>query len=132
MRFSLLSDIIINNKMPSRKYLILIIVLIASNILFGYLYVSSKVAIRNLNTQIESQKTNAKIVLFTQLFMDKVLGGNKQVSFDDRLALENAVRDLNDKDIFDSWQSFTKAKDSNEVQNDFYSLFQLLLKKITV
>jgi len=110
---------------------ILFIVLLISNIIFAWLYVSSKVEIRSLQAKVESQKVNISVLSFTQLFMEKVLHGSKEVSFDDRLQLENSVRDLNDKEIFDSWQTFTKAKDSTEVQYDFYALFQLLLKKIT-
>jgi len=114
-----------------KKLVMLIIVLIISNTVLTYLYVSSKVKIRNLETVVATQEVNTKIVFFAQLFMNKVLSGSKEVSFDDRLRLENAVRDLNDKEIFDSWQIFTNAKNTTEVQQDFYNLFQLLLKKIT-
>ncbi len=95
------------------------------------MYLSSKVAVRALEQKVAAQEVNSKTLLFTQLFMDKVLGGAKEVSFDDRLQLENAVRGLNDAEVFNSWQNFTKAKDSAEVQRDFYALFQLLLKKIS-
>ncbi len=118
--------------MQNKKVKIALGVLILGNIVFGYLYLTSLVTVRKLESEVESQQANSKIITFTQLFMEKVLGGNKEVSFDDRLALENAVRDLNDKEIFDSWQNFTKAKNSGEVQTDFYALFQLLLKKISV
>jgi len=79
---------------------------------------------------IESQKINEKVFTFSQLFFDKVLQGEKEVSFDDRLELENAVRALNDKDIFNAWTKFTNAKDQGEVQKSFYNLFKLLLNKI--
>ncbi len=116
----------------SKTFIIILTILVISNILFIGMYVTSKVQVMNLEKQVAGQKSNSKIVTFTQLFMQKVLGGDKEVSFDDRFALEKAVRDLNDQEIFDSWQTFTKAKDSSEVQTDFYALFQLLLKKITV
>ena len=111
---------------------IIVIVLFISNIFFVWMFISLKISVRNLENKTSSQKVNANILNFTQLFMDKVLGGSKEVSFNDRLQLENSVRNLNDKEIFDSWQVFTKAKDSAEVQKDFYGLFQLLLKKITL
>ncbi len=116
----------------SNKLITLVIILLLGNIFFGWMYISSKVVVRSLETKIQSQKINSDVLLFTKLFMDKVLSGTKEVSFDDRLQLENAIRGLNDKEIFDSWQLFTKAKDQAQVQKNFYSLFQLLLKKITM
>ena len=109
---------------------VILTVLLIGNVFFAWTYVSSKVAVRKLEIATEKQKINTKILSFTQLFVEKVLSGTREVSFDDRLALENAVRDLNDKDIFESWQTFTKAKDSAEIQKDFYALFRLLLSKI--
>ncbi len=115
----------------TKVLVILVIVLFLSNIFFVWMLVSSKMSVRDLQTKVSSQKVNGDILNFTQLFVNKVLNGSKDVSFDDRLQLENAVRNLNDKQIFESWQIFTKATSSVEVQKDFYSLFQLLLKKIT-
>jgi hypothetical protein len=110
------------------KILIIIISLLAvSNIFFLYQY---RVSQRALNQIITQQQINAEILSFTELFMTKVLQGAKEVSFEDRLQLENAVRALNDQAIITAWQTFTKAKDSAEIQQDFYALFALLLKKI--
>lgn len=109
--------------------IILFLTLVFSNIFFGYQYLSS---IRVLDETIQKQQTNSSVLNFTQLFMAKVLRGGGVVSFEDRLLLENAVRALNDKAIFTCWEKFTKAKDQAEVQNDFYDLFELLLKKISV
>ena len=111
---------------------IVIVILIISNIFFAWKFLASEVTIKNLQTKIDSQKTNNQILLFTQLFMDKVLSGSKEVSFDDRLQLENSVRALNDKEVFDSWQTFTRASNQTQTQQDFYNLFKLLLKKITI
>jgi len=111
------------------KVLIIIlgICLIGSNLFFTYRYFS---VTKELELTTEKQKINISVLYFTQLFMAKVLRGGEVVSFDDRLQLENAVRDLSDKEIFGSWEKFTKAKDQAEVQTDFYDLFDLLLKKI--
>ena len=115
----------------SKVLIILVLLLVASTLFFAWKYTKSQVAIRSLETQVQSQTENTKILLFAQLFMDKVLAGSKEVSFEDRLALENSVRNLNDKEIFDSWQKFTAAKNADEAQQDFYALFQLLLKKMS-
>ena len=116
--------------MQSTKYLILLaVILLIGNIFFGYKYLENQKIIDQVN---KKQQINSNILSFTELFMDKVLNGTKEVSFEDRLQLENSVRELNDKEVYNSWQTFTKAKDSAEVQKDFYALFQLLLKKITL
>jgi len=107
--------------------ILLFVSLVTSNVFFVYEYM---VSMQTLEQTIEKQQINNNVLFFTQLFVDKVLHGTKEVSFEDRLQLENSVRKLNDKEVFESWQSFTNAKDQTEVQRDFYTLFQLLLKKI--
>lgn len=124
--------ILINNKMQKRTKIlitILFVILVISNIFFIYEYLLSS---RNMEIMIQKQQINSKILSFTQLFMDKVLQGSTTVSFDDRLQLENSVRALNDNEIFSSWQKFTNAKSQTEIQQDFYKLFDLLLKSIEI
>ena len=109
--------------------IILFISLIVGNVFFAYKYVLN---LRILEQTIKKQQINSNVLSFTELFMEKVLRGSASVSFDDRLQLENSVRALNDKDIFASWEKFTNAKNQTEVQLDFYALFDLLLKKISI
>src|SRR5207244_3753998 len=85
---------------------------------------------QQLQRQLSTQKTNGKIVSFLILFTDKVLKSNQEVSFDDRLRLENAVRDLNDPDILAKWQKFTQSQDQSEVQKSVVDLLETLVKKI--
>ena len=110
--------------------IILLVIFLLGDILFATMFVKARMDLSNANQTIAGEKTNAQVLVFARLFFNKVLQGNKEVSFDDRLQLENAVRALNDKDIFDSWNKFTLAKSQTEVQADFYSLFELLLGKI--
>lgn len=115
---------------PNKKLHIAIIILALGCIIFASLYLGAKIKLRNAEQMIASQQINEKVLEFSQLFFDKVLQGTQEVSFDDRLLLENSVRALNDKEIFNAWTTFTKAKGEVEVQKDFYNLFQLLLKKL--
>lgn len=80
---------------------------------------------------IKDQQVNVKIVTFTQLFIDKVLSGQTEVSFEDRLQLENAVRDINDQEIFDQWQKFVKSGINEEGQQNLTVLLKLLVTKIS-
>ena len=108
---------------------LLFVSLVISNIFFAYMFVADT---RALGTTIEKQQINSNVLSFTQLFMEKILRGSKVVSFDDRLQLENSVRALKDQNIFDAWQNFTNAKSQTDVQQEFYTLFDLLLKKISI
>ena len=116
----------------SRKILISVIVLLViGNIIFAFTTFSSISKQKELEKKVALHEVNGNVLDFAQLFMEKVLLSDKEVSFDDRLQLENSVRNINDKEIFSAWQNFTNAKDQNEVQKDFYNLFDLLLKKIS-
>lgn len=116
---------------PSNKFITgFIIFLSVTTIVFAMLFYRSQAQLRVAEQMVANQKMNSQVLAFAQMFFDKVLAGSKEVSFDDRLALENSVRALNDRAIFDAWQKFTAAKNQAEVQADFYSLFNLLLKKM--
>jgi len=107
--------------------IILFISLIVSNIFFACMYLTN---LKKIEILEDKQEINSSVLTFTQLFVDKVLKGDKEVSFEDRLQLENSIRSLKDKETFDCWERFTNAKNQDEVQNNFYELFSLLLKKI--
>ncbi len=94
-------------------------------------YFSVKTQLGESNKIIKDQQINAKIVAFTQLFIDKVLSGQTEVSFEDRLQLENAVRNINDQEVFDQWQKFVKSEISEESQQNLSKLLKLLVKKIS-
>ena len=94
-------------------------------------YVLAKTQLREVNKIVKAQQINDKIVFFTQLFIDKVLSGQTDVSFEDRLQLENAVRELNDQEIFDQWQKFIKSENDQQAQEEVAELFIMLLDKIT-
>ena len=80
---------------------------------------------------VKDQQVNIKIISFINLFVDKVLSGQTEVSFEDRLQLENAVRGLNDQVILSQWQKFTKAQSNESAQEEAGALFILLLNKIS-
>jgi hypothetical protein len=109
---------------------IIISVLIAGNICLGILYFLNYQELRQVQQQLKSQQTNEKVLFFAKLFVDKVLLGTGTVSFDSRLELENAVRDINDKEIFSKWQDFTNSQSDQESQTAAGSLLKLMFTKI--
>jgi len=115
----------------SKKLLIgLIFLLILGNVYFVTQCLVSRAQLRTANQIIKNQQVNQKTLFFYQLFVEKVLSGQKEVSFDDRLQLENAVRDIGDAEIFSQWQKFVKGGAPEEVQKSLYELLRLLIKKV--
>lgn len=116
----------------SEKILIAIVVILT--LITAYLlvqYFLTKTQLNEANKVIKAQQINEKIVVFTQLFIDKVLSGQTEVSFEDRLQLENNVRDLNDQEIFNQWQKFVKSGIEQEGQQNLTKLLKLLITKIS-
>ena len=116
----------------SEKILTVFVVILALSTAYLLVqYFSAQTQLKEANQIIKDQQINAKIVAFTQLFIDKVLSGQTEVSFEDRLQLENAVRGLNDQEIFDQWQKFVKGGTSQEGQQNLTKLLKLLITKIS-
>ena len=83
-----------------------------------------------LDKQLEIRNGDKKIVNFLNFFIEKVLQSEEDISFEDRLKLENAVRDLNDDEILSLWESFTEATTADDVQTYCKNLLELLAKKL--
>lgn len=111
---------------------ILICVLIAA---FAVLMVQNI----NLQTQLSIENANLaqnvknhEILNFTQEFIDKVLDAKGEVSFDDRLQLENMVRGLNDSAILAVWSTFVNSQTPAAAQQAVKDLLTLLIHKIAI
>jgi len=108
---------------------VVILVLVIVDIFFGVSYFFSLKSLRIAEKQLSTQQNNVKIVKFTQLFISKVLKAEKEVSFEDRLKLENTVRELNDNEVLVQWERFTASKTEAEAQFEVKNLLELLVKK---
>lgn len=117
-----------------KKRLVLIIVislLIAGNIFLGVQLFLCKSELNRANQSLYTRQINEKTLAFSKLFVEKVLGGGVEVDFEDRLQLENAIREINDQEIFDQWQKFVKSQSDYQAQEEVAKLFTMLLNKIT-
>ena len=115
-----------------RKSLIIaiIVALTALNLTLAWQWIATAQQTEKLNQEVIRNDKNHKIVVFTQLLTDTVLNQDKEIAFEDRLELEQAVRNLNDQEIFDQWQLFTKSTSDAETQKNFIDLIKLLLSKV--
>jgi len=111
---------------------IIILVLLAGNILLAAKYYVAKKELRQTQSALAAQQTNEKILSFTNLFIEEVLKADTEVSFETRLELENAVRNLDDPEILAQWQKFTKAQTQDDAQAEVKNLLGELISKIKV
>lgn len=120
--------------MKSKVYLliivIIIIILLAGNVFFAFRYFSLQKELAETKQTLKTQQINEKVLNFTNLFITKVLKAEGEVSFEDRLQLENAVRTLEDEEILAQWQKFTESKTEIEAQEEVKNLLEMLVNKI--
>jgi hypothetical protein len=121
--------------------IILIIGLTLMNIflLYRYLLITKEIekikrasALPEKNAVIFSNTKNERIVNFLKLFITKVLKAEGEVDFETRLKLENAVREIQDKEILDQWTKFTESKTEEEAQKNVKDLLEILVNKLQI
>jgi hypothetical protein len=115
----------------SVPFLIILILSAVVIVLAGQYYMTRQNLITSEN-KVKTFQYDQKVLGFTKLFIAKVLKADGAVSFDDRLQLENSVRDINDKAIFDQWEKFINAGTSLEAQIEVKNLLELLANKISI
>jgi hypothetical protein len=115
----------------TRLAVIIIISVLAAAVI--YLSIQNFLLVKELNflkANYKAQQTNEKAAAFAKLFVDKILLSSGTINFEDRLQLENSVRNLADKEIFEKWQQFTASKGDAETQKIVGGILELLINKI--
>jgi len=64
--------------------------------------------------------------------IEKVLKAETEVDFETRLKLENAVRNLEDKEILARWSKFIESKTEAGAQEEVKNLLEALVNKIKI
>jgi len=116
----------------NKKILVLLVIFIIATVVLGWQFL----VLRQENARLrQSQMTvqfDAKILSFEKIFIEKVLKADKEIDFETRLQLENAVRDLNDNEILSAWQAFTHSPDEIEAQKNVKELLSILVNKVSL
>ena len=112
-------------------FLVILILVAIVLVLAGRYYIEKHDLIAAQNT-VKTFQYDQKVLNFTKLFITKVLKADGEVSFEDRLLLENTVRAINDKTIFNQWQKFVNAKTALEAQIEVKNLLEMLVNKISI
>ncbi|MFZ8806150.1 MAG: hypothetical protein ACO2OW_00970 [Minisyncoccia bacterium] len=124
-----------------RFIIILIIGLTLMNIffLYRYLLITKEIekikragALPEKSAVIFSNPKNERIINFLKLFIKEVLKAEGEVDFETRLKLENAVREIQDKEILDQWIKFTESKTEEEAQRNVKDLLEILVNKLQI
>ena len=110
---------------------IIICILLAGNAFFIAQYFILQEKLEAAQQTVKVQRINEKIINFADLFITKVLKSDNEVSFEDRLIIENVVRDIGNKEILDQWQKFTESRTEQEAQNEVKNLLEILVKNIS-
>jgi len=124
----------VNRKQVNLKKVLVIAVifiLVATNIVALIGYFSAKQELAKARQEVIRQQVNVKVLNFTNLFIAKVLKAENEVSFEDRLKLENSVRDLNDPELLSQWNKFVDSKTPEDAQKEVKNLLEMLVKKIS-
>jgi hypothetical protein len=111
---------------------ILLVVLVSGNIFFSIQYTEN---LKQQQMQREdSIGTNIQVSRFLKLFVDVVLNTEtgKTISYDNRVKLENDVREIKDADIIKSWDKFVESTDAKIAQKNAASLMKMLTNKLLV
>jgi hypothetical protein len=121
-------------KILSKKENIVFLVIAALSVVVVLLLAQNYILRQNiiaLENTLKTYQYNEKVLDFAKLFITKVLKAEGEVSFEDRLRLENMVRTINNKTIFDEWQKFINSKTETEAQIEVKNLLETLVTKIT-
>ena len=111
---------------------ILLVVLVSGNIFFSIQYTEN---LKQQQMQKEdSIGTNIQVSRFLKLFVDVVLNTEvgQTISYDNRVKLENDVREIKDADIIKSWDKFVESTDAKVAQKNAASLMKMLTNKLLV
>lgn len=111
----------------------LMLLLVGLNIYFSIQYTQNmKRADVEQAAQMAKTEERLKVSKFMKLFVDKVLGTNGTISFEDRVKLESDVRALGDENIVKQWDMFVSSADSAEAQKNAVMLMSFLMNKMII
>lgn len=110
---------------------ILMIILVSGNIFFSIQYIQN---IKQQATQdvAEESKVTERLQTgrFLKFFIDTVLNMNGPISYDNRVKLENDIRQLQDKNLTAQWNKFVNSKDPKTAQESAVTLMAMLSSKM--
>lgn len=117
------------SKIQKIIYSFLVVVLLGGNVLFGIAYAKTKRQSEVDSSLLNKAQTANQNLEFMKVFIEKVLQTDKEVDFETRLDLENKVRSLNNEEILQQWNLFTKSSTEVQAQIEVKKLLLLLISE---
>ena len=111
---------------------ILILILLAGNIYLSVKYIGINKQLQQLKNQqsADTVSTRAQTFLVLKEYLNVVLNTATTTSSDDRVKLENDIRQLQDTNITTTWNAFVSSKNVKTSQANALKLIGLLEDKI--
>ncbi len=107
---------------------ILMIVLLIGNIFFSIQYAES---LKKEAVPVEDKsELRLQASRFLKAFIDIVLNTDGPIAFEDRVKLENDIRQMHDVDLIKLWDAFVGSKDSKAAQENAIKLMSMLATKM--
>ncbi|MGA2418356.1 MAG: hypothetical protein ABSF55_03910 [Candidatus Staskawiczbacteria bacterium] len=106
---------------------VVIILLLAGNIFLGIKYYLAEVQAQKVSSV---SGVNQNVLTFEKLFVEKVLKTQGEVSYEDRLNLENAAANTKDSAIIDAWHNFLASATEADAQQKVLVLLSMFQDKI--
>jgi hypothetical protein len=110
---------------------VLMLVLVAGNIFFSIQYTESvKQQESQASAAVDKDAVRIQVARFLKYFIDTVLNTQGTISFDDRVKLENDIRQIHDSSLTTQWTEFVNSKDSKIAQANAVKLMSMLTNKM--
>ncbi|MFA6463985.1 MAG: hypothetical protein WCV55_03190 [Candidatus Paceibacterota bacterium] len=109
----------------------IILILLAGNIYLSTQYFSVSKQLKEIKSQSNSSvSTKVQAANVLKEYLDIVLNTQGTTSSDDRIKLENDLRQLQDPAITAQWDAFVTSKDAKSSQENAVKLIALLENKM--
>ena len=108
---------------------VLLIVLLAGNLYFSVQYVES---LKNSQTPVVDKGAQEVLQIknanFLKLFINKVVKSSGTVTYEDRVQLENDVRQIHNPELTSQWETFVANKDPKKAEEAATDLMLILVE----
>ena len=107
------------------------LILVAGNIFFSIQYTQSITAEQDrISQQSTADQIRIQNTRILKSFINIVINTTTAITIEDRVKLENDVRQSHDAEIIKRWEAFAAAKDGKTAQTAAVSLMVLLANKM--
>ena len=107
------------------------LVLVAGNIFFSIQYTEGiKQQAEQAALVTDTSSTRIQAARFMKEFVDIVLNTQGTISLDDRVKLENDVRQIGDSSITREWTAFVNSKDAKTAQAGAVKIMSMVTNKM--